>query len=120
MLCAAREFLLVTGSLSGIFVGLYPFFRMRSFSRKFDKDLWNEHYWAMDVMRTYFFARFLRVMMYVGAIGSPWLARRKFPGYDLRTQVDRFTIRICQLYFVCFLYFVFAIIVFYPFKNSCS
>jgi hypothetical protein len=60
---------------------LAPLVLGRLLRARFDGELFTPAYWA-SVEEVFPFYRYRRAMLYLGVLGWPVLARRRFPGYD--------------------------------------
>lgn len=60
---------------------LAPLFLRRALLERFDRDLFTTAYWQ-SIEEVLPFYGYRRAMIYLGALGFPVIARRRFPGYD--------------------------------------
>ena len=91
--------------LPSAFIGLMilsgvPLFFGASIRRIFDGELLNETYWRSDVEKTMPFYKHRRAGVYLAALGSRNLSRRRFPGADLRAIAPKFLYPFAALYLV--------------------
>lgn len=64
---------------------LTPLILRRTLLHRFDGDLFRTEHWQ-SVEELFPLYRYRRAMIYLGVLGWPGLARRRFPGYDFRPK----------------------------------
>lgn len=60
---------------------LAPWVLKRALLGRYDRELFTPTYWQ-SIEEVLPFYRYRRAMLYLGVLGWPRLARRRFPGYD--------------------------------------